>query len=339
VGSLTRCSTTSARGDEWKDIRSHLSPIFTSGKMKGMFKFIVEVSQKLVNELEKKTDMDEFDIKELSGKFSMDALATCAFGLDFNSFADTNTPFVKYASELFKQDIYSLLAMFKLMPGVPRLFQIFNINVQRPKTTKFFRDIVIRTLKARSESGQRRNDMIDMMLDVMKGQERDKEQNEHEKDQYEQDMSFAHNTRRGMTEKDIISNLILLLIVGYDTTGMTLAFIMYELAENEDVQEKLRQEVDDAWEGMKGDFPDYSTVQGLPYLEAVIMESLRMHAPADMTVRSAAEDYKLPGTDYVVNKNEMVTFVTRVYHKDPEHWSHPDTFYPDHWTPEEKNKR
>ena len=84
--------------------------------------------------------------------------------------------------------------------------------------------------------------MIDMMLDIMN--EKDKEEVEGEMDQYHRDMKFSHKKRRNLTENDIISNLIILLIVGYDTTGMTLAFILYALAENTDVQEKLRREVD-----------------------------------------------------------------------------------------------
>ena len=51
---------------------------------------------------------------------------------------------------------------------------MFNINIQKPKSVKFFKDIVTQTLKQRSETGQRRNDMIDMMLDIMN--EKDKEE-------------------------------------------------------------------------------------------------------------------------------------------------------------------
>ena len=60
---------------------------------------------------------------------------------------------------------------------------------------------------------------------------------------------------------------------------MTLAFILYALAENTDVQEKLRREVDgffilyfkqrkkvdEAWEDAGGSVPDYLKIQGLSY--------------------------------------------------------------------------
>ena len=120
---------------------------------------------------------------------------------------------------------------------------------------------------------------------------------------------------------------------------MTLAFILYALAENPEVQEKLQQEVDEAWEDTEGEFPDYAKVQGLPYTEMVIMEALRFYNPIVMTIRSCTEDYAVPGSNLVLKKNEMLAFNAEHYHRDPKHWSHPDVFYPDHWTSEEKSKR
>ena len=264
LDSLFNHNVGSARGDEWRDVRSSLTPVFTSGKMKAMMKFIVEVSENLLAEMEKKSETGEFELKDVTGKFSLDALASCAFGIDFNSFGgEKSSAFVEHASELFKQDIWSFVAIFKFLPGMPWLFQILNINVQRPKTTKFFRDIVTDTLKTRAKSGERRNDMIDMMVDAMKQISMDKEQKvqEDEMEQFEKDMKFTHKQKRRLTEQDIISNLIVLLIVGYDTTGMTLAAILWALSENEEVQEKLRREVDEAWEVAGGVFPDYSSLQ------------------------------------------------------------------------------
>ena len=322
----------SARGDEWRDVRSSLTPIFTSGKMKAMMKFIVEVSENLLAEMEKKSEMGEFELKDVTGKFSLDALASCAFGIDFNSFGGAqSSTFVEHASNLFKRDIWDLMGIFKFLPGVPWLFQMLNINVQKPKTTKFFRDIVTDTLKTRAESGERRNDIIDMMVDAMKQIAMDKEQKEEQMEQFEQDMQFNHKQKRRLTEQDIISNLMVLLIVGYDTTGMTLAAILWALSENEDVQEKLRREVDEAWEVSGGSFPDYSSLQvrkhvttllqfifhfqALPFLEMVVMETLRLYGPAALTVRACNEDYRLPGTDFTVRKNDMLFFPNEAFHR------------------------
>ena len=95
LDSLFNQNITTAKGEEWKDVRSSLSPIFTSGKMKHMLKFVVDVSKGLFTEMERQTEKGEFELKELTGKFSLDALATCAFGLDFNSFGKDSNAFVQ----------------------------------------------------------------------------------------------------------------------------------------------------------------------------------------------------------------------------------------------------
>ena len=77
-------------------------------------------------------------------------------------------------------------------------------------------------------------------------------------------MKFSNTQRRKLTEQDIISNLIVLLIVGYDTTEMTLAAVLWALAENEQVQEKLQCEMDGAW-NLDGGFLSYSSLQAKTY--------------------------------------------------------------------------
>ncbi len=77
-------------GDEWKDVRSTFSPIFTSGKMKAMMVFIRETSQNLTKEIHKHaSDGKEVELKNVFGKFSMDTIASCAFGVDAQSFSSS----------------------------------------------------------------------------------------------------------------------------------------------------------------------------------------------------------------------------------------------------------
>ena len=305
-----------ARGEEWKDIRSTFSPIFTSGKMKGMMKFILKVSVSLITELgEKARGGGEFETKEVFGKFSLDALASCAFGIDGQSFTNDDAPFVKHAKAIFSQDpVGGLLIVLKFIPGVAKIYKALNINVQNPKSVKFFRDIVLQNLKHRRESKERRNDLIDLMLDCIK--EEGSIEEEEDDDQYHQDMKFKHKKIKKLDEMAIVSNAIILLVVGYDTTGMTLAYLSYDLATHPQAQDKLRDEVDRAFEEADGDFPDYNTVQSLPYLDMVIYETLRLHSPAPLSIRACTQDYKLPGTDITLRRNESVSFPGHGLHAD-----------------------
>lgn len=76
----------------------------------------------------------------------------------------------------------------------------------------------------------------------------------------------------------ILSNLVppfasLLVIAGHHTTSNALSRILHLLAQNPEVQSKLRQEIIEARAG--GDLP-YDELMALPYLDAVVRESLRL---------------------------------------------------------------
>merc|ERR1719322_236235 len=66
----------STSGDEWKDIRSTFSPIFTSGKLRMMTPLLQEVNKKMKEFVSKLADSDSiFETKDLVGRYSIDGLA------------------------------------------------------------------------------------------------------------------------------------------------------------------------------------------------------------------------------------------------------------------------
>ena len=68
-----------------------------------------------------------------------------------------------------------------------------------------------------------------------------------------------------------------MIVAGMDTTANSLARVLQLLAERQDVQDRLRQEILQAVEAAgDGDMLDYDKVMELPYLEAVCRETLRV---------------------------------------------------------------
>ena len=56
-------------------------------------------------------------------------------------------------------------------------------------------------------------------------------------------------------------------------------------------------------------------------------------------MRACTQEYKVPGTDIVLKRNDLVSFCNSGYHSDPRYYSHPDQFYPEHFSVEEKATR
>ena len=69
----------------------------------------------------------------------MDSLASAAFGMDVNSFEEENSKFIQCAAALFKLSMVdTVLIMFKIIvPGLSKLFEMFNINIWKVKSVKF----------------------------------------------------------------------------------------------------------------------------------------------------------------------------------------------------------
>ena len=66
-----------------------------------------------------------------------------------------------------------------------------------------------------------------------------------EKDKDHTDGDFNNiKLKKSLTFNEIFCTAVLFLSAGYETTGITLCFIAYNLAKNQDVQEKLCQEID-----------------------------------------------------------------------------------------------
>ena len=307
-----------------------------------MMKFIKHIAGDLTTEMELKAKKDEeFELKDVFGKFSLDALASSAFGVNAESFTNENSKFVKYAAATFKNSKLDLvLFTLKFIPGFPQILSLLKVNTFKPKETKFFRDIIIQTIRARRNTKERKNDLVDLMLDSIK-EDSTVDDEEETADQYEKDMKLTHNkkAKHNMDETTVVATALVLLVAGYDTTGMTLSFLSYAMSKNPEVQAKLQGEIDQAFEESQGEFPEYNVVQSLPYLDMVIHETLRVYSPVGLNTRVATKDYNLPGTDIVIKTGDMVSWNARALHRDPAHWAQPHQFYPEHFSKEEKAQR
>ena len=133
---------TSAEGDQWKNLRSTFTPIFTSGKMKGMMGFIQETCSRLLEEFGSFADQgQDFELKTALGKYSMDSIASCAFGVDAQAFSNSKSKFVEYAAAIFRQDMADGLKfalLFLPFNMGPKVLSAFGLSFFKATETEFF---------------------------------------------------------------------------------------------------------------------------------------------------------------------------------------------------------
>jgi len=94
---------------------------------------------------------------------------------------------------------------------------------------------------------------------------------------------------RTLSEEEVLAELNTLILAGFETTSTSMAWSLHELSVNPEVQTKLRQEL--------RRFPDPNHDQlanDMPYLEAVVKETLRVHPVIPENHRVAISDDAIP---------------------------------------------
>ncbi len=80
------------------------------------------------------------------------------------------------------------------------------------------------------------------------------------------------------------------LVAGHETISNATAWALFALTQAPTVQTKLREEL----LSVSTDTPTMDELQALPYLDAVVRETLRLHPPVASTDRMAAKDDVIP---------------------------------------------
>ncbi|KAI0044071.1 cytochrome P450 [Auriscalpium vulgare] len=93
-----------------------------------------------------------------------------------------------------------------------------------------------------------------------------------------------------MPDEEILAQMTTLLFAGTDTTSSALARVFDFLAQHQDVQDRLREELLSYSEAELG----YDELVSLPYLDAVCRESLRLFPPVPLITRSSLVDVSIP---------------------------------------------
>jgi len=286
---------TNLKGDEWKAMRTMMTGVFTSGKLKMMTPHLVKVGEQLEEHIENilsgkssgdgvdRSNVGVVEVKSMGGLFTLDAIATTGFGIEVNSFLDPNNRFRDNALTLIgsKKSWKSKLSMLRIVMNLlfPGLARLLGISLFPQKPTEFFADIIERTYRHRMSSGERRNDIIDLIVDELNaaGKLKKRKSAEEFESEFEKDAAMEKPEIEIDQKMDkeilLISNALLFFFAGFDTTSTGLTMIAHNLAMHQDVQDKVVEEITD----VLGDTDKirFDDLQKLKYMDMVISESFR----------------------------------------------------------------
>lgn len=117
-----------------------------------------------------------------------------------------------------------------------------------------------------------------------------------------------------------------LLIAGHETTANWLTFAWLALSDHPEVEGRLAGELE---HGLTGRDVALEEAEGLPYLRAVLEETLRLYPPAWGIGRRALRDGDLAG--HRVPKGAVISICQYTMHHDAALWDDPERFDPERW--------
>ncbi|KAL1509699.1 hypothetical protein ABEB36_004400 [Hypothenemus hampei] len=306
-------------GEEWKLRRTKLTPMFTSSKMKMMFDAFVIKSEQLFSVVNKCGINEAINAKDFLRRFTTDIIAYTAFGLDLDTLNKPQHEFREIGEESFKPRLLN----FALEKIFSRNF-LGNIGYQAlpSRMVQYYSKVIKETLNYRETSGIERKDFIQLMLQLKHHGKIDDGMNENQKIQH------------FLSDKEIIAETFLMYLAGFETSSSTMTFALYELAMNQEIQNKLRGEVKEVIAKHGG--LTYEAVIEMEYLDRVVKETLRKYPILTVIPRECTRDYKIPNTNAFIRKGTSVQIPCIALQMDPEFYPNPEIFDPERFS--NKNK-
>lgn len=161
------------RGAKWKTLREKITPTFSSGKLKQMFITILDSGQRLEDYLMPFAETSsDVDMREVLGRFMTDVIASCAFGLETDCLNEPNSLFRKMGKRMINFSKRKALKLI-LASTFQKQATFLGIRWNDEDVSEFFMRVVRETIHYRKTSGVRRNDFMQLLIDMMKDDESD----------------------------------------------------------------------------------------------------------------------------------------------------------------------
>ncbi|KAK0657531.1 cytochrome P450 51 [Cercophora newfieldiana] len=149
-------------------------------------------------------------------------------------------------------------------------------------------------------------------------------------------MNSTYKNGVKVPDHEIAHMMIALLMAGQHSSSSTSSWIMLRLASRPDIMEELYQE---QIQNLGADLPPltYESLAKLPLNQAIIKETLRLHAPIHSIMRAVKSPMPVPGTKYVIPTNHVLLAAPGVSGTDAQYFPNPALWDPHRWETDSPN--
>ncbi|CAO1425494.1 unnamed protein product [Diamesa serratosioi] len=313
------------KGDKWRTLRNKLTGSFTSSKTKMMFPIVAGYSNGLVNLVNNKlSNVNGIDIKQVCIRYTTDVIGSCGFGIECNALKDENCEMLKI-TDIFDYKKFETSARLYFTQSFPELSLKLGIKLTPNDVNEFFMRIIKQTYDYRLENDVDRNDFMSLLIQIQKyGKLKD--------DDVELDEDET------MTFNELAAQAFIFFAAGFEASSKTMQLALYELAYRQEIQDQLRAEISLVTEKTNNEIT-YEGLLEMSYLDQIVKETLRLYSPVDKLLRTCIKDYKVPDSNFVIEKGTKILIPVYSIHHDSRFYYDPEVFDPERFCPEETRKR
>ncbi|KXS20761.1 cytochrome P450 [Gonapodya prolifera JEL478] len=291
-----------------KELRSKISPAFSIKYLAGLEPQLQEILKEVDAKVESSrvggSKWASLNIEHLYHAVTVDFIAATAFGQSLHVVKNGTHLYLQQLAKVF---FWTFMVMSLPFAGIHKLPQVQQLRGAQETLVKSFID----ERKRDNAGGKRRADILQILLD------------------------------KDLSPEITRSNAGILMAAGSDTTANSLTWATYFLLQHPVALQKLRLELDDAFPEGPDTPLTLTKLKTLPFLTAVIKETLRLRPVASKITRVVDEDLIFECTNPDGSKRSCripsgtdVNLFSSGLHRNPRLWVRPDDFWPDRWLSE-----
>ncbi|XP_065858108.1 geraniol 8-hydroxylase-like [Euphorbia lathyris] len=295
-------------GAEWRNLRKICnSYIFANQKLDLNREFRRNKIQQLISDVQDSCrESKAVNIGEVAFRTMLNTLSSSICSLDLT---DSSSDRVREFKEIFRS-IVEEAGKINLSDYFPFLRKIDPQGIRRRMSVYFGKllgildSMIDERIELRKKEGYIRcNDVLEILLN--------------------------HNEEGSSSEKldrqSIKHLLMVLFIAGTDTTSSTIEWAMSEFLRNPKTLSKARLEIER--EIGKGRLVEEADIGRLPYLQAVVKETLRLHPSIPLLPRKVRADVEMCG--FIIPKGTQILVNIWAIGRDGSMWKNSNSFFPE----------
>ncbi|XP_036334366.1 probable cytochrome P450 6t3 [Rhagoletis pomonella] len=318
----------------WRKSRREISKLFTTGHIKKkMYPKLVTIAEQLEGYITRKliqkyahstadaSGAIVIEVKEMCALYTTDVTAELLYSVDTGGLRNDGCEMRAQCKQLFRPSLRKIIDFFVIF-FLPRAVRALNSKLFTRQYSNYLRRLVKEHIKKEGNYDRDSGDLIDLLLKMQQ--------------------TLADTPLNiWLRHPDFIAAQVgIFLLAGFETSSSLIAFILFELAKQPKIQQKLKTELA-AYASTESCNVSYKKVLNMPYLNMAVAEGLRLYPTAPFINRECLPHSQQQTlwydkeTKYLIIPKDVPAYVSILgIHRDSKYWPNPQFFDPERFAPE-----